>query len=86
MEDLDTGATVMENDLTKADFDVVADVGPSSTSRRASTVRALSALLQSTQDPETRAVSPATSPPANGYNAILVPDLEAARERLQADS
>lgn len=52
----ETGATDLENDLTKADFDVVADVGPSSTSRRASTVRALSALLQSTQDPETRAV------------------------------
>lgn len=56
MEDEATGATVRENDLTKADFDVVADVGPSSTSRRASTVRALSALLQSTQDQETRAV------------------------------
>jgi FkbM family methyltransferase len=39
-----------------------------------------------TYDPATRAVSPATSPPANGYNAILVPDLEAARGRLQADS
>lgn len=39
-----------------------------------------------TYDPAARALSPASSPPANGYNAILVPDLEAARARLQADA
>lgn len=52
----ETGATDKQNDLTKADFDVVADVGPSSTSRRASTVRALSALLNTATDPETRTI------------------------------
>ncbi|MES3022754.1 MAG: portal protein [Pseudomonadota bacterium] len=51
-----TDVTVLENDLAEAKFDVTVDVGPSSTSRRSSTVRALSGLLQTVQDPETRAV------------------------------
>jgi hypothetical protein len=49
----DTGAVVMDNDLSRAKFDVVVDVGPSSSSKRAATVRALTGMLQLTQDPET---------------------------------
>ncbi|MES2346265.1 MAG: portal protein [Pseudomonadota bacterium] len=56
MVDEKTGARTMENDLSKAKFDVSADVGPSSSSRRAATVRALMGLRQITQDPETMAV------------------------------
>ncbi|HCA5022808.1 TPA: hypothetical protein MW161_000546 [Acinetobacter baumannii] len=41
-----------ENDLTKASFDVTVDVGPTSSSRRAATVRALTALLPYTSDPQ----------------------------------
>ena len=54
--DKESGDLVAMNDLTKASFDVRVDVGPSSTSRRSSTVRQLTAILQVTQDPETRAV------------------------------
>jgi hypothetical protein len=46
----------MENDLSSATFDVVADVGPSSSSKREATVRALTGVLQMTQDPETQQV------------------------------
>lgn len=42
-----------ENDLTKASFDVAVDVGPSSASKKQSTVRALTGMMQITQDPET---------------------------------
>jgi hypothetical protein len=56
MYDAKTGETKSENDLAEAKFDVFVDVGPSSTSRRSSTVRALSGLLQTVQDPETRTV------------------------------
>lgn len=41
-----------ENDLTKASFDVGVDVGPTSSSRRSATVRALTALLPYTTDPQ----------------------------------
>jgi hypothetical protein len=54
--DQETGAVVMENDLTSATFDVIADVGPSSSTKRQSTVRALTGMLQITQDPETAQV------------------------------
>jgi hypothetical protein len=54
--DQDTGAVVMENDLSAATFDVVAEVGPSSTSKREATVRALTGMLQITNDPETAQV------------------------------
>jgi hypothetical protein len=47
------GKQFMRNDLTKANFEVEVDVGPSSTSRRAATVRALIGMKQGTQDPET---------------------------------
>lgn len=45
-----------ENDISKANFEVDVDVGPSSTSRRAATVRALTGMMQLTQDPETLSV------------------------------
>jgi Phage P22-like portal protein len=56
MIDQQTGAMVMDNDLTTATFDVIADVGPSSSSKKQATVRALTGMLQLTQDPETAQV------------------------------
>ena len=49
----ENGAMVMANDMSRAVFDVIADVGPSSSSKKQSTVRALTGMLQVTQDPET---------------------------------
>ncbi len=40
------------NDLSKASFDVIVDVGPSSSSKRAATVRAVTGMMQVTQDPQ----------------------------------
>ena len=54
--DQETGEVVLENDLTSATFDVIADVGPSSSTKRQATVRALTGMLQITQDPETAQV------------------------------
>jgi hypothetical protein len=54
--DQETGEMVMENDLSSATFDVIADVGPSSSTKRQATVRALTGMLQITQDPETAQV------------------------------
>jgi len=51
--DKETGEQVLENDLDEAKFDVWVDVGPSSQSRRAATVRGLTGMAQITQDPET---------------------------------
>jgi Phage P22-like portal protein len=51
--DRDTARQYLINDMTKANFEVDVDVGPSSTSRRASTVRSLVGVMQFTQDPET---------------------------------
>lgn len=48
-----TGAAIEENDFSKATFDVAVDVGPSSSSKRAATVRALTGIMAITQDPET---------------------------------
>lgn len=50
------GAEYLANDLSKANFDVVAEVGPSSSTKRSATVRSLNAMMQSTDDPETRQV------------------------------
>ena len=50
------GALEHENDLTQATFDVVAEVGPSSTSKKAATVRALTGMMTITQDPATLSV------------------------------
>lgn len=52
----ETGAVEYDNDLTEADFDVVVDVGPSSASKRASTVRALTGMMALATDPETSQV------------------------------
>lgn len=49
----DAGEVEYENDLSKADFDVGVDVGPSSASKKQSTVRALTGMMAITQDPET---------------------------------
>jgi hypothetical protein len=50
------GEVVMENDLSQAKFDVVATLGPSSSSQRSATVRSLLGMLQLTQDPQTQQV------------------------------
>jgi hypothetical protein len=47
------GSTKLENDLSDADFDVAVDVGPSSSSKKNATVRALTGMMQITQDQET---------------------------------
>lgn len=52
----ETGEEFIENDLSKASYDVDVEVGPSSSSRRAATVRAITGMMQLTQDPETLAV------------------------------
>jgi len=48
----ETGEVETENDLSKASFDVNVDVGPSSSSKRQATVRALMGMISITQDPE----------------------------------
>lgn len=48
-----TGQIKHENDLTAASFDVVAEAGPSSSSKRAATVRALTQMIPLVTDPET---------------------------------
>lgn len=50
------GEMALTNDLTQAKFDVNVEVGPSSSSKRAATVRALLGMLQVTNDPETAQV------------------------------
>lgn len=50
------GAVTMETDLSKANFDVNVEVGPSSSSKRQATVRSLMAMLRITTDEETRQV------------------------------
>jgi hypothetical protein len=52
----ETGQVEYENDLSNAKFDVAVDVGPSSSSKRASTVRSLMGMITLAQDPETRMV------------------------------
>lgn len=49
----ESGETEYENDLSEADFDVAVDVGPSSASKRQSTVRSLTGMMTITQDQET---------------------------------
>jgi hypothetical protein len=52
----ETGEVEYENDLNKAKFDVAVEVGPSSSSKRAATVRSLMGMMQLAQDPETQQV------------------------------
>lgn len=54
--DMKTSEVRYENDLSDAKFDVSVDVGPSSSSRRSATVKALMGMLQVTQDAETQQV------------------------------
>lgn len=56
MMNAETGEIESENDLSEADMDVAVEVGPSTASRRSSTVRALTNMLAITQDPETQQV------------------------------
>lgn len=49
----ETGEIEYENDLSNADFDVAVDVGPSSASKRQTTVRNLTGMMQMSQDHET---------------------------------
>jgi len=52
----DKGEIETENDLSEAEFDVNVDVGPSSSSKRAATVRALTGMASLTDDAETKQV------------------------------
>jgi hypothetical protein len=52
----EAGEVVMENDLSRAKFDVNVEVGPSSTSKRAATVRALTGMMAITDDAQTKQV------------------------------
>ncbi len=52
----ETGAVRRRNDLSEAKLDVVSEVGPSSSSKRAATVRALTGMMAITQDPQTQQV------------------------------
>jgi hypothetical protein len=51
-----TGAVEHHNDLSKAKFDVNVEVGPSSSTKRAATVRVLTKMAAQTDDPETKQV------------------------------
>lgn len=52
----DTDEVENLNDLSNAKFDITATVGPSSDSKRSSTVRALTGMASITDDPETKQV------------------------------
>ena len=54
--DEETGEIELENDLSEAAFDVAVDVGPSSSSKRAATIRSLTGMLAISDDPETKQV------------------------------
>lgn len=49
----ESGETVGRYDLSRANFDVNVEVGPTSSSKRSATVRALTGVMGMTQDPET---------------------------------
>ena len=52
----ESGEIEHANDLSKAKLDVTVEVGPSSSTKRASTVRALTNMASITDDPETKQV------------------------------
>lgn len=52
--DRETGEAYTKHDLSKASFDVDVGVGPSSTSLRATVVRALTGIASITDDPQTK--------------------------------
>ena len=53
---VETGQVEYQNDLSRAKFDVTVEVGPSSSSKRQATVRALIGMIQLSPDPETQQV------------------------------
>jgi hypothetical protein len=52
----EVGEVVYENDISDAKMDIFVDVGPSSDSKRAATVRSLTGMMAITQDPQTMQV------------------------------
>jgi len=50
--DEQTGEVVLSNDITKAKFDIIVDIGPATEAKRAAAVRALSQLVALAQNPE----------------------------------
>jgi hypothetical protein len=50
------GARTEENDMSRAEFDVVADVGPSSESKRSAAVKALTSIAALTGDEQTKRI------------------------------
>lgn len=52
----ETGEIEIKNDFANAKMDVAVEVGPSSSSKRAATVRALTGMASITDDPETKQV------------------------------
>lgn len=52
----DKGEKEYDNDLSRAKFDVIVEVGPSSSTKRSSTVRAITNMMTMTDDPETKQV------------------------------
>lgn len=50
------GSQIIANDIGNANYEVDVDVGPSSVSKRAATVRAITGILQMTQDPATQQI------------------------------
>jgi hypothetical protein len=54
--DEESGQQRLANDLSDASFDIAVDVGPSSNSRRAATVRTLTSMIAIVPDPETQQV------------------------------
>jgi Phage P22-like portal protein len=52
--DTETLEQTYENDLSKANFDVSVDLGPTSSSKRAATVRSLLNVMSLVQDPESK--------------------------------
>lgn len=53
------GNVVSKGDLSRATFDVNAEVGPSSTSKRSAMVKTMGGVLQSSQDEQTRTIAEA---------------------------
>jgi uncharacterized protein YjgD (DUF1641 family) len=51
-----SGEENLKNDVSKANYDVMVSVGPSSESRRQATVRSLMGMMNATRDPETMQV------------------------------
>lgn len=52
--DIESGRIILKNDLLKANYEVDTDVGPSSSSKRAAVVRALTGILSLVEDPGTK--------------------------------